>query len=66
MNSYYESEECGRCIYQTKKTDVHEGMGVYDQYRYNIGRISTYSLYGENPQVAEAFAGACRRYKEKD
>ena len=40
---YYESE----CIY-SEKTDVHEGMGVYDQYRYNIGRISTYSLYGKS------------------
>lgn len=44
---YYESEECGHA-FTAKKPMSTRGWGVYDQYRYNIGRISTYSLYGKS------------------
>ena len=61
---YYESEECGHAFTAKKPMSTRgwECMISTDTILAGYPHIH----YMGNPQVAEAFAGACRRYKEKD
>ena len=61
---YYESEECGHAFIAKKPMSTRgwECMISTDTILAGYPHIH----YMGNPQVAEAFAGACRRYKEKE
>ena len=61
---YYESEECGHAFTAKKPMSTRgwECMISTDTILAGYPHIH----YMGNPQVAEAFVGACRRYKEKD